>query len=271
MRYHAQRLQHGRHWSNGVMKLGVMQPYFFPYIGYFHSIAAVDEFAICDQLEYSGESWMGRNRILGNTKDGWVYIRPRIEKPPGTKYLIEEINIAKDDLWRKKLIKTLKQTYSKAAHFDEVQPFIADLINHKPTTLSEFSCHAIQKIAELLQINTNISLNAPEFENLESELDDFLRFYRTQNPNINKRQARVLEFCRRKNATHFVNTIAGEHLYCRKMMREIGVHLQFVSSRTIVYPQVMNKDFVPNLSIIDVLMHNGVAGTIELLSAFDID
>ena len=248
-----------------------MQPYFFPYIGYFHAIVAVDEFVINDQYEYSHKSWMNRNRILGNTKKGWVYIRPRLEKPSGINYLIEEVNISEDGLWRKKLIKTLRYTYSKAPYFDEIQPFIEDLINHKSNMLSEFSFHAVQKIGQLLQINTKISLNAPEFENLENELDDCLQFYQTKNPNINKNQARVLEQCRRKNATHYVNTVAGKHLYSKEMMRESGFHLHFVSSRTIVYPQIMNNHFVPNLSIIDVLMHNGVEGTIELLSKYDVD
>ena len=253
------------------MKLGVMQPYFFPYIGYFHAIVAVDEFVICDQLEYSKGSWMGRNRILGNTNKGWVYIRPQIEKPSGINYLIEEVNISKDSLWRKKLIRTLEHTYSKTAHFDEMYAFFKDLINFKPETLAEFSFHAIFNIAQLLQINTKISLNAPEYENLENELDDCLSSYQAKYPSLNKKQARVLEWCRRKNATHYVNTIAGNHLYSKEMMREFGVHLHFVSSGTVVYPQIMNNDFIPNLSIIDVLMHNGVEGTRKLLSKYDID
>jgi len=253
------------------MKLGVMQPYFFPYLGYFHVIVAVDEFVIIDQYEYSHKSWMSRNRILGNTKKGWVYIRPRLEKPSGRDYLIEEVNISKDSLWRKKLIKTLGQTYSKAPYFDEMYAFFKDLINFKPDTLSEFSFHAIFNIAQLLQIKTKISLNTPEFKILENELDDYLQSYQAKNPNINKKQARVLEQCRRKNATHYVNTVAGNHLFSKEMMREFGVHLHFVSSRNIVYPQIVNNDFIPNLSIIDVLMHNGVEGTRKLLSKYDID
>ena len=51
------------------MKLAIMQPYFFPYIGYFQLIKSVDEFVIYDNIQYTKKGWINRNRILVNGTD----------------------------------------------------------------------------------------------------------------------------------------------------------------------------------------------------------
>lgn len=149
------------------MKLGIMQPYFFPYLGYFQNIAATDEYIICDQVGFVKQGWMDRNQILANTIKGAVYIRPQIEKPAKSCFLIAEIKISQEDYWRKKLLKSLWHTYNKAAHVDEMYSFLEGLINYRPETLSKFNFHAIQSISQLLRIETRLLFNAPELQQVE--------------------------------------------------------------------------------------------------------
>ncbi len=54
------------------MKLAIMQPYFFPYIGYFQLINTVDEFVVYDNIEFTKKGWINRNRILVNGKDEYI-------------------------------------------------------------------------------------------------------------------------------------------------------------------------------------------------------
>lgn len=94
--------------------------------------------------------------------------------------------------------------------------------------------------------------------------------YQEDDPTIDRRQVRVIEFCKRKQAGHYINTIAGAHLYTKETFNNFGLELSFVKSKNFNYPQFQGRAFVPNLSIIDVLMHNGVEGTIGLLSEYEV-
>ena len=76
------------------MKLGIMQPYFFPCLGYFQVIAAVDENIIYDQLQYVKKGWTDRNQLLANSGKGAVYFRPVLRKPSTASYLIGKAKMA---------------------------------------------------------------------------------------------------------------------------------------------------------------------------------
>ncbi|MHA7865548.1 WbqC family protein [Flagellimonas marinaquae] len=250
------------------MKLGIMQPYFFPYLGYFQNIAATDVYVICDHVAYAKQGWVDRNQIAANTKKESVYFRPQVEKPVKSGFLIEEVMISSDDFWRRKLLKSLWHTYNKASYVDEIYPFLERLINYKPKTLSAFNFYAIQSICQLLRIETRLLFNAPELKQVEEELPEIVERYQAHDPFVDRRQVRVIEFCKRKQADHFINTIAGAHLYTKETFNRYGLELSFVKSKTITYTQFPNRDFVPHLSIIDVLMHAGVEKTKQLVTEY---
>lgn len=253
------------------MKLAVMQPYFFPYLGQFQLISAADEYVVYDQVQYIKKGWIDRNQLIANYGEQRVYIRPVLKKPSTSGFLISEVKISSSDQWRRKLTKYIWHTYRRAAHFEEIYPFLEALINFRPENLSEFNFYAIQKICDLLRIETKILFNPPEFLEVERDLEKLVNDYQKSDPLLDRRQVRVIEFCKKRRSSHFINSIGGLHLYKRAAFKRQGLDLSLIKCKSITYSQFKQSDFVANLSIIDVLLHNGVERTIELLSEYEYD
>ena len=254
------------------MIVGIMQPYFFPYIGYFHNIHAADVFVLCDQVQFVNESWITRNQIYWKNEQKSLYIRPQIRKSSGSRYNIDQVEIVRGGNWRRKLLKSIRHAYSKATYFEQIYPFLEGLIEYHPEKLSEFSVHSIQKICDLIGIKTKIMFNSDHLMQVEEELEDLWLQYGVVNPGIQKRQVRILEFCKRMGADHYTNTIAGEHLYSKERFEQYGIRLSFVKSRPVAYSQFDQplENFAPNLSVIDVLMHVGANGARSLLTEYEL-
>ena len=251
------------------MKLGIHQPYFFPYIGYFHNIQAADDFVLCDRVQFAKGGWVDRNSIRANTPTGSTYIRPQLTKSSGSKFLIEELRLSTDDYWRNKLLKFIWHSYKNAQCVDEVYPFMQDLIACKPETLSDFNFHSVKALCELLGIETRLHFNAPELDEVERELDALTAEYNRSMP-IHRRQVRVIEFCKRMGMDTYINTVGGVELYDREAFAAHGLGLEFVKSQPLAYVQFEGKPFVPNLSVIDVLMHSGPQGARAFLNNFEL-
>lgn len=250
------------------MTIGVMQPYFFPYIGYFQCIHACSEFVICDQIQYSKDGWIDRNRLYGNTPEGSVYIRPQIQKPSSSSSNIDLVMINDGAPWRKKLIKTIKHTYKYAAHSQEMIPFIIDLIEHESTSLSSFNNNLIAKICKILSINTKLHFNHPSLTAIEHNLDEIIAQYRSEDDSISRAQVRVIEFCKRIKAESYLNTVAGKQLYLFQSFAKHDLELVLLEPKPPSYQQFDKRPFVPNLSIIDMLMHLGGEGTSQYLDNY---
>ena len=117
------------------MKIAVMQPYIFPYIGYFQLINAVDKFVIFDDVNFINKGWINRNNILLNNLP-YLFTLP-LKKSSQNK-LINEIEIANDKIWNQKFLKTLQAAYSKAPNFSEVYNLVDRIVNSGLDKLSDF-------------------------------------------------------------------------------------------------------------------------------------
>lgn len=117
------------------MKLAIMQPYFFPYIGYFQLIHAVDKFIILDDVNYINRGWINRNKIIINGEAKWFTLS--LDKASQNK-LIKEINISSKDVFHEKLLKTLKIFYGKAPYFNQVYDLLNKLFKIENYNLSSF-------------------------------------------------------------------------------------------------------------------------------------
>jgi hypothetical protein len=253
-----------------TMKLGIMQPYFFPYLGYFQTIAASDEFVLYDQVKYVKKSWVDRNRLaLGQDKSA-VYFHPGSQRPNKSEYLIGELRLSEDLRWRRKLLKDIWHSYRKAAHFEEVYALVEELVLFESESVSAFNFNAVQKISKGLAIETVLAFNPPEFAAIEHNLEALVADYNLQDPALERHEVRVIEFCKAMGSDHFVNTIAGEHLYTHETMVRYGLDLTFVKSKPITYDQFPKGNFVPYLSVIDTLMHVGFAGAAALLPNYEL-
>jgi hypothetical protein len=218
------------------MKIAIMQPYLFPYIGYFQLMNAVDEFIVYDNIQFTKKGWINRNRILFNGKD--IYISLPLKKD--SDYL-DIIDRTLADTWlkeREKMINRLIEGYKKAPFFDAAFPVIKKAILLEETNLFKFIFHSLQLLKEYLDINTRLIVSS------SIQVDHSL-----------KAGKKVLEICKVRNASTYINPIGGLELYDKAGFKEENINLYFLETGEINYPQLKN-DFIPSLSIIDVMMFN---------------
>lgn len=228
------------------MRLAIMQPYFFPYIGYWQLINAVDKFVIYDDVSYIKQGWINRNKIIINGESRYITL-PLVKASSNKK--INEIKIASDG---SKLIKTIEMNYKKAPYFNKVMPIIADILDSEERNLSDYLINSIKMILDYLKIERKLYVS--------SELAYGHEF---------NGQDRVLEICEKFKAIHYINPIGGQSLYSKELFKENGIELSFLKPDTVQYPQ-FEEEFIPNLSIIDILMFNSVQQINNMLNQYEL-
>lgn len=226
------------------MKLGIMQPYFMPYIGYWQLMAAVDKYVVYDDVNYIKGGWVSRNNILMNGQAHMFTITLNGASP--NKHF-NEIEV-RDDF--KKFRNMLQSCYSKAPYYKEILPMLEQIFEYENRNLGVFLYHSYQVILDYLGIDTELILSST------IEKDNSLRA-----------EHKVKHICHLLGADTYYNTIAGKDLYDSEDFAREGIKLQFLQSKIITYSQYKNE-FVPNLSIIDVLMFNGKGGINKLLKEY---
>lgn len=212
-----------------------MQPYLFPYIGYFQLINAADVFVIYDDVNYIKKGWINRNNILVNGKC-FLFSVPLKEMSQNR--LINQIEINQGTTWINDLLKTLVFSYKKAPFFADVFPIIEDVILYEKNDAVKWLCYSLQKVCDFLSIKTFIIISSEIHKNKEL-----------------KGQDKIIEICKKLKATQYINPIGGLELYDKVVFSRHSISLNFVKSNPIIYQQFKNE-FIPWLSIIDVLMFN---------------
>ena len=228
------------------MKLGIMQPYFMPYIGYFQLIKSVDKYVIYDDVNFIKSGWINRNRILLN---GEIFMIHLPMQGAGSFKKINEINIGKN---KEKVLSIIEQAYRKAPCYSQVIPLISDIIRYDNENLALFLSNSIIKIARYLHIETEILLSS------EIKKDNDL-----------KAQDKVKAICGILGATEYNNAIGGQELYDKSDFSAHKIDLKFLKTEMVPYPQFKNE-FIPSLSIIDVLMFNSVDKINLMLDKFEL-
>lgn len=231
------------------MRIAIMQPYFFPYVGYFQLINTVEKFVILDDVNYINRGWINRNRILVNNKEH-IFTIP-LEKSSQNK-LISEISILDNKKWKLKLLKTIEFAYKKAPFFFLVFPLIEDIILKDERNLSAFTYHSIINIKKYIGITTEIVPSSSKYKNNKLKADK-----------------RILDICKQESATQYINPIGGTELYSKELFLKNKVILNFLKPTEIRYIQ-FNSKFIPWLSIIDVMMFNSKETIISFLSKYEL-
>ena len=216
------------------MRLAIMQPYFFPYIGYFQLIAAVDLFILYDNIKYTKKGWISRNRLLQNGEDAMFSLPLKSDS--------DYLNVCERELAadfnRDKLLNRFQEAYRRAPYFAQTFPLIEEAAHYEDTNLFNFLHHSVVKTCEYLGITTEIRISS------SIAIDHKL-----------KNQDKVLALCKAAGASTYVNPIGGRELYSKDTFREKGIELKFIQSKPFEYAQ-FGGAFVPWLSIIDVMMFN---------------
>jgi hypothetical protein len=217
-----------------IMQVGIMQPYFLPYIGYFQLINAVDVFIVYDNIKYTKKGWINRNRMLQNSKDVMFSLSLKNDSD----YLDVCQRELASDFNRGKLLNQFKGAYQHAPYFAQTYPLVEQIVQYEEANLFRFLHYSIAKTCEHLGISTEIRVSS------KIAIDHDL-----------KNQDKVLALCEAVGASTYVNAIGGMELYSKETFREKGIELKFIKSNPFAYPQ-FGDEFVPWLSIIDVMMFN---------------
>jgi len=231
------------------VKAGIMQPYFFPYIGYFQLINSVDKFVFLDDVNYINRGWINRNRILVN---GNAHMFTVSLKDASQNKLIKEIEIA-DDGSKSKILKTIEHAYKKAPHFEVVYDLLKTVFLSPINDIAILAKKSIYAVCEFLSIGTSVIESSAIFNNKQL-----------------RGEQRIIDINKQLLASDYINPIGGEELYSKENFLGSGINLHFLKTDQIKYSQFNNK-FVPSLSIIDTLMFNSVAETIKLLDRFSLN
>jgi hypothetical protein len=216
------------------IRAAIMQPYFFPYIGYFQLIGAVDLFVVYDNIKYTKRGWINRNRILSGGRD----VPFTLPLKGASDFLELRDREVASNFDCDKLINQVRGAYAVAPQFKRVFPLIEEILRHDATNLFEFLYHSLVRTCDIVGITTRFV--ASSTLGTEREL---------------KGQDKVLALCEAVNAKVYVNAIGGVDLYSKDEFRARGIELQFIHPGSYVYPQ-FGAEFVPWLSIVDVLMFN---------------
>ncbi|WP_273514013.1 WbqC family protein [Roseivirga sp.] len=231
--------------------VAIMQPYFIPYLGYIQLLAAVDKFVVYDDVNYINRGWINRNNLLIHGQKQMMTM-PLTGASQNKK--INEINISAEPKWRSKLLRTIEMSYKRAPHFNEVFELTQRIIEHKESNLSAFLTHQLQEIARYLNLKTEIIVSSERFNNTEL-----------------KKGNRLIDICHELEDLQYINPIGGAQLYTKEQFAEKGVELRFLEMKSRPYDQIKTDQFVPYLSIVDVLMMNSTECIIDVyLSDFNL-
>lgn len=246
------------------MRLAIMQPYFFPYIGYFQCIHSVEKYLLYEHLNYIKEGWMHRNRIL--VKNGKpAYFSTQL-KGKSSNTRISEIELSDAPSWRRKLKNALHLNYKGAAYFEETYPILEPLIDEQTRFLHNYNSNIIKCLCKHLNISTRIVSDNENYLPIEEELNQLYAKDGDERKPV-KKVLRAIKICQNEKADVLVNACGGRNLYDKAEFSKYGISLYFIETLDITYPQ-FSSEFHPNLSIIDVLMHNGREATEALIQRY---
>lgn len=234
-------------------KVTIMQPYFFPYIGYFQLINSVDEFVIYDNIQYTKKGWINRNQILVNGTSKKITVPLK----KGSDYL-NIVDRKLPDSWskdRKKLLNLIHSSYEKAPFFKEAHEVVERSLMSDEVNLFKFLFNNIKNINEYLGIKTAMTISS------DIDIDHTL-----------KSTDKVLAICENRGADTYINAAGGVDLYDKNDFKKHGINLTFINSEPIVYYQFSKalREFVPWLSIIDVIMFNSKETVREYLDLYSL-
>jgi hypothetical protein len=221
------------------MKLGIMQPYFFPYLGYFDLINYSDAWIVFDTVQYIRHGWINRNRIL-HPRDGWSYMIVPVHY--GRELVIKDVSIADDGKWKQRIIGQLQHYKKHAPYFSQTMELVQDCLDAEEQSISALNVAILGKVCEWLGIKFEPRL----FSKMEMQLGP------VEGPGD-----WALEISRALHAEEYVNPPGGAALFDQERFAASGIKLTIRQMPAFEYA-CPGYSFVPNLSILDVLMWNPV-------------
>jgi hypothetical protein len=233
------------------MKLAIMQPYIFPYLGYFQLLQSVDKFVIYDDVTFIKKGWINKNNIL---VDGKKHAFTIPVKNISQNVAINETYVSNfPNHWDRKLLRKVNQSYRKAPFFESVFPLVETILSDvKEQSISLVALNSIKTVLDYLGIVKQIIVSSNVYNN-----------------NNLKGEDRIIDICKREKACTYINSIGGKKLYKNENFKSEGLKLFFVRGQLMPYKQ-LEYEFIAGLSIIDILMFCSIEETNQMLNNYDL-
>lgn len=218
-----------------MKKIAIMQPYIFPYIGYFQLMNAVDTFIILDNVQYINRGWINRNRILINGRDNLFTFslkKDSRDKMISERYFSDEFKKEKEKFFLK-----IHCAYAKAPYYQECESLLRDCMGYQSKNVPEFIVYTLQRLCSYMGINTHIVFASEILEKTSAG------------------ESYIVKLCESLDADIYINPIGGQNLYSKENFKKKKIELYFLETQKFVYPQFSNE-FIECLSIIDIMMFN---------------
>jgi len=226
------------------MTLGIMQPYLFPYIGYFQYMAAVNRFVLYDDVQFIMRGWIQRNRIL---VQGAPHLFTASLSNASPNLDIRDVLLSADRRWAGKLLKTIDMAYGKAPFGKEARALAADVLEGDFITAAELAGASLLAVAGAIGLETEVVPSSTVYGNRGLE-----------------RVRRILDICSREGADRCIVPAGGASLYPKDVFASSGIELGYLQPVITPYPQGGSREFVPSLSVLDVIAWNGPEKTGEM-------
>lgn len=220
------------------MKLGIMQPYFFPYIGYFSLIKHVDEFILLDGVQFIRHGWIERNRIL-KPVEGWQFFRVPLESH-SRETKIRDIGVDNNQGWKDKIIAQLNHYKKVAPFFQSVMGVLNKLFAYEYLDIVKLNKESLELVCDYLQLQTPIKI----FSMMDLEIEP-----------VNAPDEWALSISKALHADEYWNPPGGKLIFDKIKYEANKVSLVFHKATLQEYDQ-KRTIFEPGLSIIDVMMFN---------------
>jgi hypothetical protein len=227
------------------MAVAIMQPYFFPYLGYFQLVQAVDHFVFYDDVMFIKKGWINRNRILMQGNE-FLFTIP-LEKQSQNK-TIRESTVSWGKEFPNKFMNQLDSAYKKAPNYAEVRGLVEQVLNRKFESLADLASESVQATWAYLGLEK--------------------KFYQSSQLSVSEdlgRAERLIEITKSLGESCYINAVNGQELYEKSFFKENGIDLHFLKPNLNPYLQGNTKEFVNGLSMIDVLMWNNKKDVVQLL------
>lgn len=231
--------------------IAVMQPYLFPYLGYFQLIAAADVFVLGDDLQYVRSGWVNRNRILQGNEARLISFplkKDRFVLQINQRQLCDGFTEEAE-----RLVRLITESYEKAPYFAQVMPLIERLIRFPHQNIALYAENALRELCAYLHIVTPIMRSSDLILGTPAD-----------------KQERIIRIAHTFQATTFITPEGGSVVYDRDHLARNRLLVRFFRMDPVAYQQ-FGEPFVANLSIIDVLMFNCVEQVQQMLSQYHLD
>lgn len=228
-----------------------MQPYFFPYIGYFQLISAVDKHVVYDDGKYIKRGWINSNRILLDGRSRTFSV-PLVHASNHRMIKDTTIHSGSYEAFKVKFSAQMRQAYVKAPQFGPVNELVQQVLKSESESISRLALNSLKSVCRYLGIRTPFVDSSAVYE------DNHL-----------PAQSRLLDICAKEGANVYINPPGGVEFYRKDVFAKNGIELLFLKPKELSYKQYDNE-FVPWLSIIDVLMFNPLEAVRAMLGEFEL-